>query len=112
MISIPDAWQLPRIAGRPPSAISASGQRGRKTGLCFRKMPPRLQRRRASDFPVAGGRILARRALDPKTPQRAGLFLGEARRQNAGRGLGGKTKTEGVEMGQAQRASAQALPVA
>jgi len=62
---------------------------------------------------MAGRRILARRALDPKTPEPAGwLRAREARRQDSGRGLGGKTKTQGVEMGHMQGTAAQIFPAA
>ncbi len=100
-------------AGKPALGDQGLGQFGRKARLSFWKIPPGLQARRPGDFPMAGRCILTRRALDPKTPEPGGwLRAREARRQDSGRGLGGETKTQGVEMGHMQGTAAQICPVA
>src|SRR5208283_3635855 len=94
-------------ARKPALGDQGRGQLGRKARLGFWKIPPGLQARRPGDFPMAGRRILARRALDPKTPEPAGwLRAREAKRQDSGRGLGGETKTQGVEIRDVQGSAA------
>ena len=56
-------------ARKPALGDQGLNQLGRKARLGFWKIPPGLQARRPGDFPMAGRRILARRALDPKTPE-------------------------------------------
>src|SRR5579883_765409 len=75
-------------------------------------MAPGGKRRRTCDFPMAGWRILARRALDAIAPERTGPGRAlETGRKDPRRSLGGKTKAQGFEIGNAQWASAQALAV-
>src|ERR1700738_2829425 len=68
-------------AGKPSLGDQRIGELRWKARLGFWKIPPGRGRRRSGDFPMAGGRILSRRALDTKPPQRAGPFLARETRR-------------------------------
>ena len=61
MMSVPEAWQLPRMPGTSPSRQIASINSGGKASPSVGKIAPVEGHRRAGDFPVAGRRVLAAR---------------------------------------------------
>lgn len=68
-------------AGKPSLGDQRIGELRWKAKARFLENTPGRGRRRSGDFPMAGGRILSRRALDTKTPQRAGPFLARETRR-------------------------------
>ena len=83
-----------------------------KRGLGDGKVTPGEIHRRASDLPMAGGRVLAARGLDAIAPLRARRRTFEARRLAPRRGVQDEAETHGVEVRQTQRPGAQAGAVA
>jgi len=96
----------------PPLAIKALVSSGGKQGS-FLENAPRAPGKAPRRFPNGRTAYPCQARARPQNPERAGpLGAREARRQDSGRGLGGKTKTQGVEMGHMQGTAAQIGPVA
>ena len=99
-------------ARKPALGDQRCGQRLRKGGDRLREIAPVEIDRRAGDLPMAGGRVLAARRLDPIAPLAAGSRQREARRRPPGRGHHRVAEAERVETRKAERPAPQAVAIA
>ncbi len=88
------------------------GEVGRESRNGLTEIAPLEPHRRSSDFPMARGRVFPERRFDSITPLAGGLAKTEAGRGRAGGGLHRVAEAEAIEIGQFERAGAQAGAVA
>jgi hypothetical protein len=62
-MSVPEAWQSPRMPGSPAFADDRGGQLGREGRHGLGEIAPVERHRHAGDLPMAGRRVLAARHL-------------------------------------------------